>query len=163
MTTIDRTQTHRRRIIIGAGLAALALTGTAVGLAGAAHAAIPDYPATITMSITNNTDHTMYLHGSDNPYGDWIQAPTQTIGPHETETVSASTWNQNGFAIDATYGISGTNSEAVYFANNYPGAQTDTQGTRIDGDNTANLGINSAVTTGAPYMVASYTLTNLLG
>ncbi|MCW4355191.1 hypothetical protein ONR57_17945 [Hoyosella sp. YIM 151337] len=114
MTSTARTQNHRRRIIIGAGLAALALTGTTAALAGTAHAAIPDYPATITMSITNNTDTTMYLHGSDNPYGDWIQAPTNTIGPHETETISASTWNQNGFAIDATYGISGTNSEAVF-------------------------------------------------
>lgn len=148
--------------LIAAPLAALALAGgAALAFAGTASAAIPNYPATITMTITNNTDHILSLRGADNPYGDWIVAPQQTLAPHATETVSASTWNQAGFAADVTYGISGTGDEAVFFANNYA-TNTSTDATRVDGANTAHLGISSQVNDASWTMTASYDLLPLL-
>lgn len=158
---MNTTTRRTRRLLIGGSLTALALTGSALSLAGVANACVPNYPAMISMTITNNSDQTLYLHGSDNPYGDWVVAPQQTLAPHSTETVSASTWNSGGFGVDVTYGISGTSDEAVFFANNY-GGDTNTDATRIDGANTNHLGISSNVETGAPYMDASYTIMPLL-
>jgi hypothetical protein len=147
----------RRPLLIAIPIAAVALVGAGVAFAGAAHAGtMPTTGPTIAMTITNNTDNTLYLQGSDNPYGDWIAAPQAVLAPHATEIVTASSWNPGGFAIDAAYGTAG-DATAVFMANNYPGNAT-TDGTRVDGANTNRLGIQTSVDTGSPTMNASYTI-----
>ena len=116
---------------------------------------IPNYAGTVNMTITNNTNDTLELNGSDNPYGDWIVSPQSELAPGASETVSASTWNQGGFGVDVTYGDS-DGSSVVFMANNY--GQADTSGTRVDGSNPGHWVIQSVVNQGAPNMTASYTL-----
>lgn len=120
------------------------------------HPVIPDYSGTIKMTITNNTDATLHLDGSDNPYGDWIVSPQSELAPGASETVSASTWNQKGFGVDVTYDAD-NGSSVVFMANNYAG-QTDTSGTRVDGSNTSHWVVQATVDQGAPDMTASYTV-----
>ena len=146
--------TIARRTRITVSIAALAAAGACLAAAGTAQALVPNYPATIEMRITNGSAQTLYLQGSDNPYGDWIVSPKTALGPGETETVSASTWRNGGFGLDVTYGT-GANTTAVFMANNYAGA-SDTDGTRIDGPNASHFDIQSSIDTGAPDMSANY-------
>lgn len=120
------------------------------------HPVLPNYAGTVNMTITNNTHDTLELNGSDNPYGDWIVSPQSELAPGASETVSASTWNQNGFGVDVTYGDS-DGSSVVFMANNYAG-HADTSGTRVDGSNPGHWVIQSVVNQGAPNMTATYTL-----
>lgn len=131
--------------------------GGAIALStGSAYALLPNYPATIDMTITNNTRYTMHLDGSDNSYGDWIVAPPAQLEPGQSETVSASTWNQQGFGIDVRYGMS-EDTSAVFSATNYRGIPT-TYGTRVEGANPLRWNVFSSVNQDAPNMSAYYTL-----
>ena len=134
---------------VGAATATFAAAGTATAL-------VPDYPATIEMTITNNTAYTMFLDSDYNAFGDWIVAPPKQLAPGATETVSASTWNRGGFDFEVTYGMS-EDTSATFVANNY-GGRTDTDGTRVDGTNPLHWNIFSSVDQGSPNMIASYTI-----
>ena len=128
--------------------------GGAIALStGSAYALVP---ATIDMTIINNTDSTMFLDRSENSYGAWIVAPKSELEPGQSQTVSASTWNAQGFGVDVTYGMS-EDTSVVFSATNYRGIPT-TYGTRVDGANPLRWNVFSSVNQDAPNMTAYYTL-----
>lgn len=150
-TTLRRSRTAK---IAAVSLATLASAGAAAGIAHAG--TMPANDVTVAMTITNNTDFPMFLQGSDNPYGEWIQAPQQTLAPHTTEIVTASTADPGGFSVDATYSIT-SGSGAVFSANNYSSGST-TEGTRTTGDYANAFTIHTDISTAYPTMNASYTV-----
>jgi hypothetical protein len=145
-------------------LIALAAVGTAVGAAGIANAGtLPTDGPTIAMTIRNNTNDTMYLQGSSNPYGEWIAAPRGVLAPHSTEIVTAHSRNTNGFGVDATYSVRG-DATAVFSAYDYSyNGGTNTEGTRTTGNDGRDFAISSWIDSRYPTMNVSYTLNPLMG
>ncbi|MCW4351724.1 hypothetical protein ONR57_00200 [Hoyosella sp. YIM 151337] len=150
MTTSARRS--RTAKIAGISFATLALAGAAAGIAHAG--TVPANDVTVAMTITNNTDFPMFLQGSDNPHGQWIQAPQESIAPHSSEIVTASSADPGGFGIDASYSIT-SGSGAVFTANNYSSGAT-TDGTHTTGDYGDAFTIHTNVSTGYPTMNATY-------
>ena len=79
------------------------------------------------MTISNDTEQTIHLEGADNPYGQWMQSPRQSLAPHETEIVTAYNQDPRGLTVDVVYSTP-DGGQAVFMANDYP--QFDTDGTR---------------------------------
>jgi hypothetical protein len=145
-------------------LIALATVGTAVGAVGAATAGtLPTDGPTIAMTIRNNSNETMFLQGSSNPYGEWIQAPRGVLAPHSTEIVTAHSRNHDGFGVDATYSVRG-DATAVFSAYDYSyNGGTNTEGTRTTGNDGRGFDISSWIDSSYPTMNVSYTLNPIMG
>ncbi|MCD2153137.1 MAG: hypothetical protein K0Q46_1950 [Rhodococcus erythropolis] len=111
-----------------AAITALAAGALTLGLSGIASAGtLPTTGNTITMTISNDTEQTIHLEGADNPYGQWMQSPRQSLAPHETEIVTAYNQDPRGLTVGLVYSTPG-GGQAVFMANDYP--QFDTDGTR---------------------------------
>ena len=156
------TTTTRRRIALTA-IAGTAVIATMAGFAGIASAGtLPTDAPTTAMTITNQTNQTLWLANSDNPYGSWIAAPQQSLAPGQTEIVTAVSNNSTPvFPITVSYGF-GTIGDVANFVstNDYMGATTD--GSGITGYNNQNLDVQTSVDSGAPAVNASYILAPMM-
>ncbi|MHA4848240.1 hypothetical protein L1080_001700 [Rhodococcus sp. MSC1_016] len=149
----------RRRVALFFALPATVLTvaGLAVAASGVATAGtMPTSGPTIAMTISNDTDLPMVLAGSSNPYGQWIQAPSDYLAPHSSQIVKAFSNDPNGVEVDATYSLPG-GAQAVFSADNYSNT-TDVDGTRVDADFGHAYGISSWIDSGYPNMNVGYHL-----
>lgn len=151
--------TTLRRIVL-TSIAAGAAVATMAGFAGIASAStLPSNAPTTAMTITNDTNNTLWFVGSRNPDGSWIAAP-HNLAPHQTETVTAMSNNTTPiFPVNAAFAI-GTTGDVAHFdsVNSYMGDSTDstkvTGPTGIDYDH----GLQAQIVTGAPALNASYIL-----
>jgi hypothetical protein len=158
--TILSARPSRSRLLVGVPLAALALAGTAaVGTAGFAQAQPPtSHQQTITMTITNNSDRTLYLSGSDNPDGQWVSAPKATLAPNTSQVVTA-TSDTDGFSVYVTYGIGRVGTHQVVFIANSHHSGADTDGTRAvgpTGRTSRNYSVDSTASKGAATVSADF-------
>ncbi|NMN97190.1 hypothetical protein [Antrihabitans stalactiti] len=157
------TTTSIRRRLILAPLAATAALATMVGVAGIASAGtLPTNAPTTTMSITNDTDQTMWLTNSNNPYGSFIAGPRQSLAPHATEIVTAVSNNTTPvFPINISYGYGSLGAVANFVStNDYMGATTN--GSGVSGYNVQNYGVQTTIDSGAPTVNASYILAPMM-
>ncbi|MFH5227805.1 hypothetical protein [Antrihabitans spumae] len=154
--------TNRRRLIL-APLAATAAIATMVGVAGVASAGtLPTNAPTTAMTITNDTNQTLWLASSTNPYGSWIAGPHRTLAPHETEIVTAESNNSTPvFPLEVSYGYGSLGAVANFVStNDYMGATTN--GSGVTGHNVQNFDVQTSIASGAPAMNASYILAPIM-
>lgn len=162
-TAKTTTTTKSRRRIIYTAIAGTAVVATMAGFAGIASAGtLPTNAPTTAMTITNQTNQTLWLANSDNPYGSWIAAPHQSLAPGQTEIVTAVSNNTTPvFPITVSYAYGTVGSVANFVStNSYMGAGTD--GSGVTGPNVTNLGVQTSVDSGAPAVNASYILAPMM-
>ncbi len=146
----------KTRVLIATPLVGLAAVGGCLALSGVANAGtLPMNGNTVAMTIYNNTNQTMTLTGDYTDSGDFIAAPQQTLAPHSSEIVTASTANWNALTAIVNYGLPNTNTIVTFQANNTTtGANTD--GTTINGTRAWHYNVSSQTDTGFPNMNAAY-------
>ncbi|MBJ8343865.1 hypothetical protein [Antrihabitans sp. YC2-6] len=155
-------KTSIRRLVF-VPIAATAALATMVGVAGVASAGtLPSGSPTTAMTITNDTNQTMWLASSNNPYGSWIAAPHQSLAPHETEIVTAvSNGSTPVFPINISYAYGSLGSVANFVStNDYSGATTD--GSGVTGNNVQNYDVQTSIDSGPPAVNASYILAPMM-
>lgn len=154
--------TSIRRLIL-VPLAAAAALATTVGVAGIASAGtLPTGAPTTAMTITNDTNQTMWLAKSNNPYGSWIAAPRQSLAPHASEIVTAVSNNTTPvFPISISYAYGSLGAVANFVStNDYMGATTN--GSGVTGYNVQNFGVQTTIDSGSPAVNASYILAPMM-
>lgn len=157
MNTTTTSTSTRRRLLIGAPLAALAVLGAGIGMAGLANAGtLPTNGDTVAMTIYNNTDQTMYLNSMSNPQGDWIAAPQNTLAPNSHEIVTAA-GSGPSMSVSVDYSIGGGAHHAVFSANQAP-YSANTDGTGIMGGAGAGYDLSTHIDSGNPAMNVGYWL-----
>lgn len=145
------------KTLVATPLIGLALIGAGIGAAGIANAAPLTDGNTVSMTIFNNTNQTMNLQDAETSSGDFVYVPQQSLAPHTSEVVTASSSDASGFAVTVSYGLPDSSSVATFKANdNQSGANTD--GTGVTGQFANVFSINSNVVAGFPSMNATYTL-----
>ncbi len=159
---MNTTSIRRRRLII-VPIAAAAAIGTMVGMAGIASAGtLPTDSPTTAMTITNDTNQTMWLANSNNPYGSWIATPRQSLAPHASEIVTAvSNKSTPVFPISISYAYGSLGAVANFVStNDYMGATTN--GSGVTGYNVQNYDVQTSIESGAPAVNASYILAPMM-
>lgn len=145
---------------LAAGFTTLAIAGLALGATGIASAGtLPTTGNTIAMTVANDTNQTIYLQGSDNPYGNWIAGPPQSVSPHSSRIITATNNDPRGLGVDVTYSLPDGTGTAVFMANDYPNS-TDIDGTRTTGPDAGRFSISSWIDTTYPDMNVTYHLSS---